>query len=139
MQTARFFWSYFKRYKLQFFIIFLAVIASVAMQVLSPVYMGRAVTELTHFVQDGGADTSAFFATLHNLLLAVVLMAGASMVYSLLFTRVIANSTNEMRKGLFGKLERLTVSFLTVIKMEKSFLASRLIWTIFKMPSTNQQ
>ncbi|MCP1639570.1 ATP-binding cassette subfamily B multidrug efflux pump [Streptococcus gallinaceus] len=111
MQTARFFWSYFKRYKLQFFIIFLAVIASVAMQVLSPVYMGRAVTELTHFVQDGGADTSAFFATLHNLLLAVVLMAGASMVYSLLFTRVIANSTNEMRKGLFGKLERLTVSF----------------------------
>lgn len=111
MQTARFFWSYFKRYKLQFFIIFLAVIASVAMQVLSPVYMGRAVTELIHFVQDGGADTSAFFATLHNLLLAVVLMAGASMVYSLLFTRVIANSTNEMRKGLFGKLERLTVSF----------------------------
>ena len=28
-----------------------------------------------------------------------------------LMTRVIAESTNEMRKGLFGKLSRLTVSF----------------------------
>ncbi|MBY5035034.1 ABC transporter ATP-binding protein/permease [Streptococcus gallolyticus] len=111
MQTARFFWSYFKHYKLHFLVIVLAVICSVVMQVLAPVYMGRAVTELTLFVEDGGADTSTFFATLHNLLITVVLMAAASMMYSLLFTRIIANSTNEMRKGLFGKLERLTVSF----------------------------
>ena len=28
-----------------------------------------------------------------------------------LMSRIIAESTNEMRKGLFGKLSRLTVSF----------------------------
>ena len=35
----------------------------------------------------------------------------AQLIYSLLFTRIVAHSTNRMRKGLFGKLERLTISY----------------------------
>lgn len=115
MKTARFFWAYFKRYKLSFAVILLAIVVSTSMQVLAPVFMGRAITELTVIAQtmaeQGTANADNFFALLRNLLLAVVCMSLASLTYSLLFTRIIANSTNEMRKGLFGKLERLTVNF----------------------------
>lgn len=45
-------------------------------------------------------------------LLAVYVATGVSMlIYSLLFSRIVAHSTNRMRKGLFGKLERLTISY----------------------------
>lgn len=111
MQTMRFFWIYFKRYKISFLIIFLAIILSTVMQVFAPIYMGNAITEMTRFVQSSAKDTSAFYQTLTNLLIAVVLMATGSVIYSLLFARIVAKSTNEMRKGLFGKLEKLTISF----------------------------
>lgn len=111
MQTMRFFWTYFKRYKISFLIIFLAIILSTVMQVFAPIYMGNAITEMTRFVQSSAKDTSAFYQTLNNLLIAVVLMATGSVIYSLLFARIVAKSTNEMRKGLFGKLEKLTISF----------------------------
>lgn len=111
MQTMRFFWTYFKRYKISFLIIFLAIILSTVMQVFAPIYMGNAITEMTRFVQSSAKDTSAFYQTLTNLLIAVVLMATGSVIYSLLFARIVAKSTNEMRKGLFGKLEKLTISF----------------------------
>lgn len=111
MQTMRFFWTYFKRYKISFLIIFLAIILSTVMQVFAPIYMGNTITEMTRFVQSSAKDTSAFYQTLTNLLIAVVLMATGSVIYSLLFARIVAKSTNEMRKGLFGKLEKLTISF----------------------------
>lgn len=111
MQTMRFFWTYFKRYKISFLIIFLAIILSTVMQVFAPIYMGNAITEMTRFVQSSAKDTSAFYQTLTNLLIAVVLMATGSVIYSLLFARIVAKSTNEMRKGLFGKLEKPTISF----------------------------
>ena len=45
-------------------------------------------------------------------LLAVYVATGLSMlIYTLLFSRIVAHSTNRMRKGLFGKLERLTISY----------------------------
>ena len=45
-------------------------------------------------------------------LLAVYVATGVSMlIYTLLFSRIVAHSTNRMRKGLFGKLERLTISY----------------------------
>lgn len=115
MKTARFFWNYFKRYKLYFVIILLAVLVSTLMQVLAPVYIGQAITQLTLIVQsiaaDQAVDRAAFTQVMYSLLVAVIFMSVAAMTYSLLFTRIIAHSTNEMRKGLFGKLGRLTVSF----------------------------
>ncbi|EMG25027.1 Lipid A export ATP-binding/permease protein [Streptococcus parauberis KRS-02083] len=56
-------------------------------------------------------DMSDFMAVMWKLLLAYIFTALANLVYSLLFTRIVAHSTNRMRKGLFGKLERLTVAF----------------------------
>lgn len=114
MKTARFFWTYFKQFKLSFTVIFLTILLSTVMQVLAPVFMGQAVAQLTLLAQNsqsGASGADLFFSTLTSILVAVFLMAGSSVTYSLLFTRIIAHSTNQMRKGLFGKLERLTVRF----------------------------
>lgn len=52
-----------------------------------------------------------FRTVMGKLLLTYLFTAAANLIYSILFTRIISHSTNRMRKGLFGKLERLTVGF----------------------------
>ena len=46
-----------------------------------------------------------------NLAYVLIVLVVSSLIYMVLMSRIIAESTNEMRKGLFGKLSRLTVSF----------------------------
>ncbi|HFI0563479.1 TPA: ABC transporter ATP-binding protein [Streptococcus suis] len=122
MKTLRFFWFYFKRYKLSFAVIFLAIVAATYLQVKTPVYLGNAITEMGKIGQayfasvqmgqsDFKPDLADFNGVMLNLLLAYVATVVSTLVYTLLFTRIVAHSTNRMRKGLFGKLERLTVAF----------------------------
>ena len=126
MKTARFFWSYFKQFKLLFVIIFMALLAATVLQVIAPLYLGDALTELakwgqkymiakakakamgTHLVLP---SKSAFIKVMWDLGLAYFFTSVATLIYSLLFTRIVAHSTTNMRNGLFGKLERLTVAF----------------------------
>ncbi|NQM50232.1 ABC transporter ATP-binding protein [Streptococcus suis] len=122
MKTLRFFWFYFKRYKLSFAVIFLAIVAATYLQVKTPVFLGNAIAEMgkigqAYFasVQMGQSnfkpDLSDFNGVMLNLFFAYAATVVASLIYTLLFTRIVAYSTNRMRKGLFGKLERLTVAF----------------------------
>ncbi|MGT2911460.1 ABC transporter ATP-binding protein [Streptococcus cameli] len=122
MKTARFFWFYFKRYKLSFAVIFVAVIAATYLQVKTPVLIGQSLTEMGKIGQQlmvanqAGEtgfkpDLADFNAVMLRLFLAYLCTVVANLIYSLLFTRIVAHSTNRMRKGLFGKLERLTVQF----------------------------
>ncbi|GAB6706893.1 hypothetical protein BOVMAS31_09860 [Streptococcus uberis] len=46
MKTARFFWFYFKRYKLSFALIFVAIVLATYLQVKAPVFLGESLTEL---------------------------------------------------------------------------------------------
>ncbi|WP_165737104.1 ABC transporter ATP-binding protein [Streptococcus dysgalactiae] len=122
MKTARFFWFYFKRYRISFVVIAAAIILATYLQVKAPVFLGESLTELgkigqayyvakmsgqTHF----SPDLSAFNAVMFKLLMAYIFTVLANLIYSFLFTRIVAHSTNRMRKDLFGKLERLTVAF----------------------------
>ncbi|HEM2629074.1 TPA: ABC transporter ATP-binding protein [Streptococcus suis] len=122
MKTLRFFWFYFKRYKLSFAVIFLAIVAATYLQVKTPVFLGNAIAEMgkigqAYFManQTGQADfqpdMADFNGVMLNLFFAYAATVVASLIYTLLFTRIVAHSTNRMRKGLFGKLERLTVAF----------------------------
>ncbi|HEM4412632.1 TPA: ABC transporter ATP-binding protein [Streptococcus suis] len=122
MKTLRFFWFYFKRYKLSFAVIFLAIVAATYLQVKTPVFLGNAIAEMgkigqAYFasVQMGQSnfkpDLSDFNGVMLNLFFAYAATVVATLIYTLLFTRIVAHSTNRMRKGLFGKLERLTVAF----------------------------
>ncbi|WP_074393769.1 ABC transporter ATP-binding protein [Streptococcus suis] len=122
MKTLRFFWFYFKRYKLSFAVIFLAIVAATYLQVKTPVFFGNAIAEMGKIGQayfmanqagqaDFQPDMADFNGVMLNLFFAYAATVVASLIYTLLFTRIVAHSTNRMRKGLFGKLERLTVAF----------------------------
>lgn len=122
MKTLRFFWFYFKRYKLSFAVIFLAIVAATYLQVKTPVFIGNTITEMGKIGQayfasvqmgqsDFKPDLSDFNGVMLNLFFAYAATVVATLIYTLLFTRIVAHSTNRMRKGLFGKLERLTVAF----------------------------
>ena len=117
MRTIAFFWQYFKRYKLSFVIVLLMMATATVFQVLFPVYVGQAVQHLVElgraFAQKGETDQilSTFGSVMGSVLVSFVCLSVSSLIYMVLMTRVIAHSTNEMRKGLFGKLSKMTVAF----------------------------
>lgn len=180
-RAIQFFYLYLKKYKIQFFIILIFIIAATWLQVWSPSLMGDAVTNMATYVTDffshqaagpmkkllegfapliqqanlsGSTKMAEVFQMAHQTassmhispdkfnqmsamtidqvramaatkapsmstfmtgmwqLLAAYIATGVSMlIYTLLFSRIVAHSTNRMRKGLFGKLERLTISY----------------------------
>ena len=117
MRTIAFFWQYFKRYKLSFVIVLLMMVTATVFQVLFPVYVGQAVQHLVElgraFAEKGETDQilSIFGSVMGSVLVSFVCLSVSSLIYMVLMTRVIAYSTNEMRKGLFGKLSKMTVAF----------------------------
>lgn len=117
MRTIAFFWQYFKCYKLSFVVVLLMMVTATVFQVLFPVYVGQAVQHLVElgraFAEKGETDQilSTFGSVMGNVLVSFVCLSVSSLIYMVLMTRVIAHSTNEMRKGLFGKLSKMTVAF----------------------------
>ena len=116
MKTFRFFWNYFKVYKISFIVVIAMIIIATIAQALFPVFAGQTVTELANLViayQNGNPDMvwQSLLGLLVNLAYILIVLVVSSLIYMVLMSRIIAESTNEMRKGLFGKLSRLTVSF----------------------------
>ena len=116
MKTFRFFWNYFKVYKISFVVVIAMIIIATIAQALFPVFAGQTVTELANLViayQNGNPDMvwQSLLGLLVNLAYILIVLVVSSLIYMILMSRIIAESTNEMRKGLFGKLSRLTVSF----------------------------
>ena len=116
MKTFEFFWNYFKVYKISFVVVIAMIIIATVAQALFPVFAGQTVTELANLViayQNGNSDMvwQSLLGLLINLAYILIVLVVSSLIYMVLMSRIIAESTNEMRKGLFGKLSRLTVSF----------------------------
>ena len=116
MKTFEFFWNYFKVYKISFVVVIAMIIIATVAQALFPVFAGQTVTELANLViayQNGNPDMvwQSLLGLLINLAYVLIVLVVSSLIYMVLMSRIIAESTNEMRKGLFGKLSRLTVSF----------------------------
>ena len=117
MRTVKFFWHYFKDSTLSVIIVIVMMIVSTILQVLIPIYVGQAVqhlVELGNALANGGEKNQllvAFASLMTKLFLTFLCLSISSLIYMVLMIRVISHSTNEMRKGLFGKLAKLTVSF----------------------------
>lgn len=116
MKTFEFFWNYFKVYKTSFIVVIVMIVIATVAQALFPVFAGQTVTELANLViayQNGNPDMvwQSLLGLLLNLAYILIVLVVSSLIYMVLMSRIIAESTNEMRKGLFGKLSRLTVSF----------------------------
>ncbi|MBM7635512.1 ABC transporter ATP-binding protein [Streptococcus saliviloxodontae] len=115
MKTLRFFWFYFKKYRLSMTIILTSIIVSTLLQVIAPVFMGQAIANLATvaqaYVAGSSIDLSLFWDIMIKLFWAYVFTSVSMAIYSILFARIVAHSTHRMRKGLFGKLGRLSVAF----------------------------
>lgn len=116
MKIFEFFWNYFRVYKISFVVVIAMIIIATIAQALFPVFAGQTVTELANLViayQNGNPDMvwQSLLGLLMNLAYILIVLVVSSLIYMVLMSRIIAESTNEMRKGLFGKLSRLTVSF----------------------------
>ena len=116
MKTFEFFWNYFRVYKISFVVVIAMIIIATIAQALFPVFAGQTVTELANLViayQNGNPDMvwQSLLGLLINLAYVLIVLVVSSLIYMVLMSRIIAESTNEMRKGLFGKLSHLTVSF----------------------------
>ena len=116
MKTFKFFWNYFKIYKISFIVVIAMIIIATVAQALFPVFADQTVTELANLViayQNGNPDMvwQSLLGLLIDLAYILIVLVVSSLIYMVLMSRIIAESTNEMRKGLFGKLSRLTVSF----------------------------
>lgn len=110
--------GYFARYLRPFWkgilvVIVLSLLATY-FQVLAPVYMGKSITALTSLVTGKATTTQALtsFYQAFKLMVMYYLLNTLSIFLSWMITsRFNAHSTNNMRKGLYGKLQRLTIKY----------------------------
>ncbi|WP_179394285.1 ABC transporter ATP-binding protein [Lacticaseibacillus absianus] len=86
--------------------------------VVAPTYLGRAITQLTDYLQlwnDPVTRASADLASFHRTLITYVLLyvgdASALFVASWILARITAYSTGTMRVGLFRKMQRMKVQY----------------------------
>lgn len=110
--------AYFSRYLKPFWKGILVVIgltlAATYFQVLAPVYMGKSITALTKLVTGKVAVSQAwatFYQAFGLMVLYYCLNALSICVAWMVTSRFNSLSNNQMRKGLYGKLQRLTVKY----------------------------
>ena len=108
--------AYFSHYLKPFWKGILVVIsltlAATYFQVLAPVYMGKSITALTKLVTGKVAASQAwvtFYQAFGLMVLYYCLNALSICVAWMVTSRFNSLSNNQMRKGLYGKLQRLTV------------------------------
>ncbi|MDR3240823.1 MAG: ABC transporter ATP-binding protein/permease [Lactobacillaceae bacterium] len=116
--AIKFFAHYFKRYKLGIALLAVFTVISTYFQVKAPVYMGNAIQEMGNYIvvklnpaTAAHANLDKFHHALYLLVLFVVMMAIGLLIMSILQSLVSAYSVNDMRTGLFGKMQRMTIRY----------------------------
>lgn len=109
-----YFKKYLKKYKKQIVIAALIYLLAAAAQVVAPTFLGQAVSSLTSYIKaasKGNATLSGFFEVLALMSGFYVLNSVATFIAWIMMTKFNANANNDMRKGLFGKLQRMTIKY----------------------------
>ncbi|GEK28635.1 ABC transporter ATP-binding protein [Furfurilactobacillus siliginis] len=113
-RSMRFFYHYLKRYKISFLIITIGIIIGTYFQVKAPIFMGKAITALAKYVfglMHGVDDKGNFVHFIWLLVIYFILGAVGTFISTIVVTYVTGNATNRMRRGLFAKLQRMTIRF----------------------------
>ncbi|HIY92971.1 ABC transporter ATP-binding protein [Companilactobacillus sp. HBUAS56275] len=116
--AGRYYWHYLKRYWFGFLMTTILIGISTACVVIAPTYLGRAVSELTTYLQQwtntstrANASLGTFNKTLWiylGLYLGdAITILGAGMILA----RITAYSTGTMRVGLFRKMQRMQIKY----------------------------
>ena len=117
-RAMRYFYRYLKRYWLSLGFVVVVTILSTYFQVKAPVYMGQAITELSRYLGDVMnpathtiASKTPFYNALIAMMICFTLSAGTMFISSFLSSRISAKTSGQMRIGLFGKLQRMTIKY----------------------------
>lgn len=109
-EAIQYFWNYLKRYKFKLSIVMIAVIASMYFVVRTPEFSGQAINALGQYLF-AGADKAGFYDVVKVMFLFAVLSWLFNSIQNVLMTKVAGDVTDDMRKDLFAKIERLPISF----------------------------
>ncbi|PAV32032.1 multidrug ABC transporter permease [Leuconostoc lactis] len=117
-RAMRYFYRYLKRYWLSLGFVVVVTILSTYFQVKAPVYMGQAITELSRYLGEvmnpathAIASKTPFYNALIAMMICFTLSAGTMFISSFLSSRISAKTSGQMRIGLFGKLQRMTIKY----------------------------
>ena len=117
-RAMRYFDRYLKRYWLSLGFVVVVTMLSTYFQVKAPVYMGQAITELSRYLGDvmnpathAIASKTPFYNALIAMMICFTLSAGTMFISSFLSSRISAKTSGQMRIGLFGKLQRMTIKY----------------------------
>lgn len=94
-------------------VVILSLLSNIAM-VIAPKYLGNAVTDLTKFVASGftnQAKMDNFYHAIISMIIFYALSIFATFISWIVTTRFNAYATNNMRKNLFGKFQRMTIKY----------------------------
>ena len=116
--ASKYYGHYFKKYWFGFLMTAILIGISTACIVIAPTYLGRAVSELTTYLQEwtnSATRSSASLGNFHNTLWVYLGLylgdAGTLFIASLILARITAYSTGTMRVGLFRKMQRMQVQY----------------------------
>ncbi|MBU7538033.1 ABC transporter ATP-binding protein [Leuconostoc lactis] len=117
-RAMRYFYRYLRRYWLSLGFVVVVTMLSTYFQVKAPVYMGQAITELSRYLGDvmnpathAIASKTPFYNALIAMMICFTLSAGTMFISSFLSSRISAKTSGQMRIGLFGKLQRMTIKY----------------------------
>jgi len=117
-KAAKFFAHYFKHYTLGMIVMFIFMGLATYFQVKAPVYMGQAIQEIADYMMKALNPATAAQATpdkIHHAIwmfvLFVVLMAVGLLITSSIQAVVSSKAVGDMRKGLFAKIQRMTIKY----------------------------
>ncbi|GEO48196.1 ABC transporter ATP-binding protein [Companilactobacillus kimchii] len=116
--AGKYYWHYLKKYWFGFLVTAILIGISTACIVIAPTYLGRAVSELTTYLQQwtntatrGDANLGSFHKTLWVYLALYLGDASTLFIASMILARITAYSTGTMRVGLFRKMQRMQVQY----------------------------
>ncbi|CAJ2230888.1 ABC transporter ATP-binding protein [Companilactobacillus paralimentarius] len=116
--AGKYYWHYLKKYWFGFLMTAILIGISTTCIVIAPTYLGRAVSELTTYLQQwtntatrGDASLGSFHKTLWVYLVLYLGDASTLLIASMILARITAYSTGTMRVGLFRKMQRMQVQY----------------------------
>ncbi|MDR2660646.1 MAG: ABC transporter ATP-binding protein/permease [Lactobacillaceae bacterium] len=116
--SIKYFAAYLKKYWMSLIFIFGLMIFSTYLQVKAPTYMAQSITDLGNYLTKymnpltrKTADLDNFKSSLWMFMLFVITELIAMLIYSMLQSKVSADSTNRMRIGVFAKMQRMTIKY----------------------------
>lgn len=114
--------NYFSRYLRRYWLGLSFTVAITAIstffQVQAPIYMGKAITDLSVFLGQyfnpntrQMASKEPFYHALEAMMLFFLLTAITMLISSFLSSRISAQTSGQMRIGLFRKLQKMTIKY----------------------------